>query len=52
MTSRLQISKTQIRNRTAALGYTIQTSPERFLQAQVAEMDCGSCAKTVEAALK
>ena len=48
----IQISEAEIKNRITALGYTIEQSPTRSLQAQIGGMDCGSCAKTVEAALQ
>ena len=46
------VSEAEIKNRITALGYTIEQSPTRSLQAQIGGMDCGSCAKTVEAALQ
>jgi Cd2+/Zn2+-exporting ATPase len=49
-----QVNETAIRNRIAALGYTVDVAPSKTksLQAQVSGMDCGSCAKTIEASLK
>lgn len=47
-----QVSEAAIRDRIAALGYTVDVAPAQTLQVQVAGMDCGSCAKTIEASLQ
>ncbi len=39
-----QVNATEIRERIAALGYTVELAPTKTLQAQIGGMDCGSCA--------
>ncbi|MBW4632347.1 MAG: cadmium-translocating P-type ATPase [Iphinoe sp. HA4291-MV1] len=46
------VSEAEIINRITALGYTIDVAPAKTLQVQVGEMDCGSCAKTIEVGLQ
>ncbi|MEW6496802.1 MAG: heavy metal translocating P-type ATPase [Cyanobacteriota bacterium] len=50
----LQVNESAIRSRITALGYTVEVeqAPSQTLQAQIGGMDCGSCAKTIEASLQ
>ncbi len=47
-----QVSTAEIRNRITALGYTVDVAPAKTLLSQIGGMDCGSCAKTIEASLQ
>lgn len=49
-----QVNHTAIPERITALGYTIEldTPSVKTLQAQIGGMDCGGCAKTIEASLQ
>ncbi|MBI4779998.1 MAG: cadmium-translocating P-type ATPase [Oscillatoriophycideae cyanobacterium NC_groundwater_1537_Pr4_S-0.65um_50_18] len=47
-----QVSEPELRNRITALGYTVEASSTKIFQAQIGGMDCGSCAKTIEASLQ
>jgi Zn2+/Cd2+-exporting ATPase len=50
-----QVEERVISDRITALGYTLDialANPTQTLQAQVSGMDCGSCAKTIEASLR
>ncbi len=49
-----QVEEREIHDRVTALGYTIEVeiAPSQTLQAQIGGMDCGSCAKTIEASLE
>ncbi len=44
-----RMNTTEIRNRVTALGYTVDVAPAKTLLSQIGGMDCGSCAKTIEA---
>ncbi|HEY9603891.1 MAG TPA: heavy metal translocating P-type ATPase [Allocoleopsis sp.] len=48
-----QVEERTISDRVTALGYTVEVeiAPSQILQAQIGGMDCGSCAKTIEASL-
>ncbi len=49
-----QVSHTAIDERITALGYTVEleTPSVKTLQAKIGGMDCGGCAKTIEASLQ
>lgn len=49
-----QVNHTAIPERITALGYTVdlETPPVKTLQAKIGGMDCGGCAKTIEASLQ
>jgi Cd2+/Zn2+-exporting ATPase len=50
-----QVEERVISDRITALGYTLDiapANPTQTLQAQVSGMDCGGCAKTIEASLQ
>jgi Cd2+/Zn2+-exporting ATPase len=50
-----QVEERVISDRITALGYTLDiapANPTKTLQAQVSGMDCGGCAKTIEASLQ
>lgn len=47
-----RMNTTEIRNRVTALGYTVDVAPAKTLLSQIGGMDCGSCAKTIEASLQ
>jgi Cd2+/Zn2+-exporting ATPase len=49
-----QVEERVISDRVMALGYTVEVeiAPSQTLQAQIGGMDCGSCAKTIEASLQ
>lgn len=49
-----QVNQTEIPERITALGYTaeLETPSVKTLQAKIGGMDCGSCAKTIEASLQ
>jgi Cd2+/Zn2+-exporting ATPase len=46
------VSEASIRNRITTLGYTVNQATAKILQAQIGGMDCGGCAKTIEASLE
>lgn len=46
------VTEVTIRDHITALGYTIEQAPSKTLEAQVGGMDCGGCAKTIEASLQ
>ena len=48
----LQVNEMAIRDRITALGYTVDVTPAKTLQAQIGGMDCGGCAKTIAASLQ
>ncbi|BAZ18191.1 cation-transporting ATPase (plasmid) [Calothrix sp. NIES-4071] len=47
-----EVSNNTINERVVALGYTIEQASTKSLQAQIGGMDCGNCAKTIEASLQ
>lgn len=49
-----RVNQTEIPERITALGYTVEleTPSVKTLQAKIGGMDCGSCAKTIEASLQ
>ena len=46
------LSEAEIINCITALGYTVDVTPAKKLLLQIAGMDCGSCAKTIEVGLQ
>jgi Zn2+/Cd2+-exporting ATPase len=46
------VSVAEIGDRITALGYTVDVATNKTLQIKVSGMDCGSCAKTIEAGVQ